>query len=79
MVLTGVVAALLWFVCVLLIAGALLAVVRAVLALPVFSGLEPFAHLIYTLVVLLIVIVVVDAFYGSNAFGVPHPLRWGSR
>ncbi len=67
------IAALLWFVCVLMVAGAVLAVVRAALALPFFSGLEPFANLVYALIVLIFVIAVVDAFYGSNALGLPHP------
>ncbi len=56
---------LIWFLVVLIVAGAVLSVVRAALATPLLAWVAPYAGLIYALVVLLIVLLVVQAFYGS--------------
>lgn len=60
---------LIYLVIVLIVAAAVLGVVRALLALPGFNGLQPFAGLIYALIVLIAVLWVVSIFYGG--IGVP--------
>jgi len=57
---------LIWLIVVLLVAGAVLAVVRAALATPLFGWLAPYAGLVYALIVLLVVLVCVEAFYGRG-------------
>jgi hypothetical protein len=58
-----------WLVCALLVAGALLGVVRAVLATPPFANVQPYANVIYALVVLLIVLVLVSMFMNGVPIG----------
>ena len=55
----------------LLIAAAVLGVVRTLLALPGFAGFAPYGAVIYALVVLLIVLLVVSYCFG----GFPHHHR----
>jgi len=64
---------LIWLIIVGLVAAAVLAVVRAALALPIFAGLAPYTTLIYSFCVLLVILVVVSHFYGGNVFGLPAP------
>lgn len=44
----------------LVVAGAFMAVVRAVLALPGWAGFAPYGGVIYALIVLLVVLAVID-------------------
>jgi Mg2+/Co2+ transporter CorB len=62
---------LIWLVCVLLIAGAVLGVVRAVLATPAAATFQPYAGVIYALVVLIVVLLIVSLFYGG-----PTSVEW---
>ena len=65
---------LIWLIVVLLVAGAILGVVRAVLATPVFSGMQPYANVVYALIVLLVVLIVVSMFYnGVIGWDMPFP------
>lgn len=72
---------LIWLILVLLVAGAVLGLVKAILALPLFANVQPYANVIYALVVLLVVLYVVDGFYhgGLGVFDAPfrggRPLR----
>lgn len=68
---------LIWLVCVLLIVAAVLGLLRAVLALPPFSGLAPYTGVVYALVVLIVVLIIVDAIYGGPNVGAwARPPRW---
>ena len=58
----------------LLVAGAFLAVVRAILATPPFAEFQPYAGVIYALVVLLVVLVIVGMIYNG---GVPAVFDFG--
>ncbi len=49
----------------LLIAGAVLAVIRALLSVPQFSGFAPYGNVIYALAVLLVVLCVVEYCFGG--------------
>lgn len=57
-----------WLILVLLVAGAVLGVVRAVLSTPPFLNLQPYANVVYALIMLLVVLVIVSMFY-SGTFG----------
>jgi uncharacterized membrane protein len=56
---------------VLLVAGAFLAVVRAILSLPPFASFAPYSNVIYALIVLLVVLICVSYFWGG--FGETGP------
>lgn len=59
---------------VLLVAAAVLGVVKALLALPPFANLQPYANVIYALIVLLVILIAVSYLgYG------PPDLRRGWR
>lgn len=62
-----------WLICVLLVAGAVLALVRAILALPFMADLAPYGGVIYALVVLLIVLVIVGGLTGNLSLGPVGP------
>lgn len=65
-----------WLIVVLLVAGAILGVVRAVLATPLFRDFQPYTNVIYALLVLLVVLVIVSMFYGGGpSWGVPRNWR----
>ncbi len=66
---------LIWLIVVLLIAGAVLAVVRAVLATPLFVSIQPYGNVVYALIVLVIVLIIVQLFY----IGAPFDLGWPAR
>ena len=66
---------LIWFLVIVIVAAAVLAVVRAALALPIFAGLAPYTNLVYALVVLLIILAVVQMFYGSGPLTLPRVVR----
>jgi len=55
----------------LIVAAAVLMVVRALLALPGFAAFTPFGNVIYALVVLLIVLIVISYCFG----GVQHAFK----
>jgi len=57
---------LIWLIVVLLVAGAVLGVVRAILSTPPFAAFQPYGNVIYALIVLVIVLIVVGAFYGGS-------------
>lgn len=54
-----------WLIVVLLVMAAVLGVVRAVLALPIFANLQPYTNVIYALIVLLMVLLAVEMFSGG--------------
>lgn len=56
---------LIWIVVAIVICAAVLGVVRALLATPLFAGLAPYGGLIYALVVLILVLICVQLFYGG--------------
>lgn len=58
---------LIWLVAVVLVVAAVLGVVRALLALPMFAGMQPYTALIYALIVLIIVLIVVSMFVGGGS------------
>jgi hypothetical protein len=62
-----------WLIVVLLVAGAVLGVVRAVLATPLFAAVQPYGNVIYALIVLLLVLVIVQMFYGGAPWDVGLP------
>lgn len=68
----------LWLICVLLIAGAVLGVVKALLACQPFASFQPYANVVYALIVLLIVLVCVSAFYAGPNGGLEwaRPPKW---
>ena len=71
---------LIWIVVVLIVAGAVLGVVRALLATPPFSGYQPYAGLIYALIVLIIVLICVSLFYsGPGTVDWARPPVWHGR
>jgi hypothetical protein len=53
---------LIWLFIVLLVTGAFLALVRAILATPPFAEWQPYAAVLYALIVLIVVLVVVGAY-----------------
>lgn len=55
-----------WLIVVILIAAAVLGVVRAVLALPVFASLQPYVGVVYALIVLLIVLLCASMLYNGG-------------
>jgi hypothetical protein len=55
-----------WIIVVVIVGIAVLGVVRAVLATPLFAGMQPYANVLYALIVLLIVLVCVAMFYGGS-------------
>lgn len=65
----------LWIIAVLLIAAALLGLVRAVLGLSLLAPLSDFREVIYALFVLVIVVLVVSALFGVGPL--PRPPHWG--
>ncbi len=67
---------LIWLIVVVLIAGAVLAVVRAVLATPLFASMQPYGHVVYALIVLVIVLIIVQMFYAG---GPPLDVGWRPR
>lgn len=56
----------------IVVAGAVLAVVRAVLDLPLFASLKPYANVVYALVVLLIILIIVSMISGQLPNGWPR-------
>lgn len=71
---TGLIALLLWLIVVVLVAGAVLGVVRAILATPPFESIAPYGGVIYALIVLLVVLVAVSlVYYGYGPIG---PRLW---
>jgi len=52
----------------LVVAAAVLFVVRAILSLPFFASVQPFANVIYALIVLLIVLVVINTCFHLGWF-----------
>jgi hypothetical protein len=73
---TTMIGLLIWLIVVVLLAGAVLAVVRAVLATPLFATVQPYANVVYALAVLLILVIAVQQFY---AWGPPVDLGWPAR
>jgi hypothetical protein len=68
------IALIIWLIIVLLIAGGVLGVVRAVLATPAFANLSPYTGVIYALIVLLVILVCVSLFTGYWGWGpTPYP------
>ncbi len=67
---------LIWLIVVLLIAAAVLGVVRALFALPPLASLAPYTGVIYALIVLVIVLIIADAILGGGRLGVLGPPRW---
>jgi len=69
------IALVIWLIIVLLVAGAVLGVVRAILSTPPFASFAPYSNVIYALFVLLAVLVIVSLFYnGVPAWGSDFPL-----
>jgi len=63
-----------WLVLVLLVAAAVLGVVKAVLALKIMQPLAEYTGVVYALIVLLIVLMIVSAFYGTGPL--MRPPNW---
>ena len=69
---------LIWLIVVLIIAGAVLGVVRAALAIPsIAAAVAPFGGLIYALVILVIVLLLVGGYAGSPGLEFARPPRFG--
>lgn len=65
-----------WLVIVLFVAAAVLGVVRALLALPIFQNLQPYVNVIYALIVLLMILIIVQMMYSGVPYDFyPHRVR----
>ncbi len=63
-----------WLICALLVIAAVLGLVKAVLALEPFASFQPYANVIYALIVLLCVLLIVQGLNGGPVplFGFPR-------